>query len=219
MENTRSKISPQNFNTPCHLPPNALLTYPRPQLEQATPASQGYPSQHHIDPSLHSLGHNDYHDGFEQPIDESSVQQQQQQQLDEAFATPDATQQQHSPRVRLQQLRPQLLTSHPQSHHAGHDHGRPSHHAVPSAPQYGISTLHPPLLPTPQFRQEARDAAIQRMQSENKVHQKREDTSGDRKMNGRRFAGMRSITDPPHLDNWRQKLFDVDGTITLTEEE
>jgi hypothetical protein len=33
------------------------------------------------------------------------------------------------------------------------------------------------------------------------------------------FQGLKLIAEPPDLDAWRQKLFDVDDTITLTEEE
>lgn len=33
------------------------------------------------------------------------------------------------------------------------------------------------------------------------------------------FQGLKLIAEPPDLDAWRQKLFDVDDTITLSEEE
>jgi hypothetical protein len=33
------------------------------------------------------------------------------------------------------------------------------------------------------------------------------------------FQGLKLIAEPPDLDVWRQRLFDVDDTITLTEEE
>jgi hypothetical protein len=33
------------------------------------------------------------------------------------------------------------------------------------------------------------------------------------------FRGLKLIPNPPHLDEWRQRLFDVDETITLTEEQ
>lgn len=33
------------------------------------------------------------------------------------------------------------------------------------------------------------------------------------------FSNMRRVPNPPRLDEWRQRLFDVDDTITLTEEE
>ncbi|KAG9206020.1 hypothetical protein G6514_006298 [Epicoccum nigrum] len=33
------------------------------------------------------------------------------------------------------------------------------------------------------------------------------------------FKGLRLIPNPPNLDEWRQRLFDVDDTITLTEEQ
>ena len=33
------------------------------------------------------------------------------------------------------------------------------------------------------------------------------------------FRNLKMIPDPPNLEEWRQKLFDVDATITLTEDE
>jgi len=33
------------------------------------------------------------------------------------------------------------------------------------------------------------------------------------------FSDMKTVPDPPQLNEWRQKLFDVDETITLTEDE
>lgn len=33
------------------------------------------------------------------------------------------------------------------------------------------------------------------------------------------FNNMKMIPNPPHLEDWRQRLFDVDETITLTEDE
>lgn len=33
------------------------------------------------------------------------------------------------------------------------------------------------------------------------------------------FKGLRLVADPPDLEAWRQKLFDVDDTITLNEDE
>ena len=33
------------------------------------------------------------------------------------------------------------------------------------------------------------------------------------------FSNMKRVLDPPNLQEWRQKLFDVDETITLTEDE
>ena len=37
--------------------------------------------------------------------------------------------------------------------------------------------------------------------------------------NHSQFKGLKLIPNPPHLDEWRQQLFDVDETITLTEEQ
>jgi glutathione S-transferase len=36
---------------------------------------------------------------------------------------------------------------------------------------------------------------------------------------GSHFQGLKLIAEPPDLEAWRQKLFDVDETITLNEEE
>lgn len=33
------------------------------------------------------------------------------------------------------------------------------------------------------------------------------------------FQGLKMIAEPPDLDAWRQRLFDVDEAITLSEEE
>jgi hypothetical protein len=33
------------------------------------------------------------------------------------------------------------------------------------------------------------------------------------------FEGLRLLSDPPDLATWREKLFHVDDTITLTEDE
>ena len=33
------------------------------------------------------------------------------------------------------------------------------------------------------------------------------------------FDGLKTIPDPPNLQTWREKLFNVQGTLTLSEEE
>jgi len=33
------------------------------------------------------------------------------------------------------------------------------------------------------------------------------------------FSNMKLVPDPPHLEEWRQRLFDINETITLTEDE
>lgn len=33
------------------------------------------------------------------------------------------------------------------------------------------------------------------------------------------FRNLKMIPNPPNLEEWRQRLFDVDATITLTEDE
>jgi glutathione S-transferase len=33
------------------------------------------------------------------------------------------------------------------------------------------------------------------------------------------FEGLKLITHPPNLNEWREKLFHVDDTVTLTEDE
>lgn len=37
--------------------------------------------------------------------------------------------------------------------------------------------------------------------------------------NSNHFGGLKLISEPPNLEAWREKLFNVDETITLTEEE
>ena len=64
----------------------------------------------------------------------------------------------------------------------------------------------------------ARQPALDRIQRENDHMQERM-ASGLGKKYGAHFRGMKLVRDPPDLDQWREKLFNVGGTITLTEDE
>lgn len=46
-----------------------------------------------------------------------------------------------------------------------------------------------------------------------------QDGSPAKEMGGGHFPGMKAILDPPNLQEWREKLFNVNEMITLTEDE
>lgn len=64
----------------------------------------------------------------------------------------------------------------------------------------------------------ARQPALERIQQENGQMQERM-ASGLGKKDGAHFQGMKLVQDPPNLDQWREKLFNVDGIVQLTEDE
>ncbi|MCJ1243749.1 hypothetical protein MMC30_000946 [Trapelia coarctata] len=83
--------------------------------------------------------------------------------------------------------------------------------------QFGVLT------PTPHAQQIPPHSYLQhddleRIQQENGLLQLPGSLNGEEKKNGH-FANMKSIPNPPNLQAWRERLFDVDETITLTEDE
>lgn len=57
------------------------------------------------------------------------------------------------------------------------------------------------------------------VQSQAPVQIQTQDTEGTPVSNHGQFEGLRLIPNPPDLESWREKLFHVDDTITLTEDE
>ncbi|KAI4179506.1 MAG: hypothetical protein L6R41_007807 [Letrouitia leprolyta] len=78
--------------------------------------------------------------------------------------------------------------------------------------QFGILTPHPQLPNQPQVHNEA----LGRLQNEIDLRpvamQGGGTTEGD-------FSNMKTVPNPPDLEHWRKKLFEVEDTVTLTEEE
>ncbi|KAL8898235.1 MAG: hypothetical protein Q9207_006812 [Kuettlingeria erythrocarpa] len=78
--------------------------------------------------------------------------------------------------------------------------------------QFGILTPHPQLPNQPQIHHEA----LGRLQNEIDLRPVAVQDGGTTEG---RFKDLKLVPNPPDLDNWRQKLFDVEDTITLTEDE
>ena len=107
---------------------------------------------------------------------------------------------QESNTPRFQEIRPNAgAVSQQSSKHAYH--GQPG--------QFGVlMPLSQPLLPQPN--------ALDRIQHEDSMVQVPESMS--EKKEGH-FSNMKSIPNPPDLDGWRERLFHVNETITMTEDE
>ena len=60
--------------------------------------------------------------------------------------------------------------------------------------------------------------ALERIGQENDLMQMTPSASGQGKKDGH-FADLKMIPDPPDLQSWRERLFHVDDTITLSEDE
>ena len=96
------------------------------------------------------------------------------------------------------------------------------HNHVPSAPQqnnaynrggeFGVLTPHPQLPSQPQNHQEA----LGRLQNEIDLRPVPIQDGGTTEGH---FSNLKMVPDPPNLDEWRKRLFDVDEIITLTEDE
>ncbi|KAH7095709.1 glutathione S-transferase [Paraphoma chrysanthemicola] len=78
--------------------------------------------------------------------------------------------------------------------------------AAPQASPQRDATVHP-LQPLPQAQSHVEAQALAR---------EADDAPAS---NHGQFQGLKLIADPPDLDAWRQRLFDVDDTMTLTEDE
>ena len=79
------------------------------------------------------------------------------------------------------------------------------------------STVH-----LPEDRTFVQQTAIQRAEQREHNAAAEEDgpgSSGAKKKETGHFSGMKKILNPPDLERWRQRLFDVDDTIVMSEEE
>lgn len=83
--------------------------------------------------------------------------------------------------------------------------------ALPSAGHFGILTSGPSLT----GHAHASPRTIGGQQPEQDLFSP---TDGTVKLDGH-IANLRIVPDPPDLDVWRQRLFDINDTITLSEEE
>jgi glutathione S-transferase len=118
--------------------------------------------------------------------------------------------------------------------HQNPSHSPPSQNAQPSEPNFGAAigaangarypvlaseqhynTQQPlnPYTPVRALQQQASSpGGYQGGSSDHNPH-------GGNEEGGRHFSGMKLVENPPDLDHWRERLFNVDETITLTEDE
>lgn len=108
-------------------------------------------------------------------------------------------------------------------------------HAHATSPPYGLTAaplpgpahhVHTPIHTTPRIAQQPLQLQPQPIQPSPQTLPQRHSSplesgpSDDATLaNHGQFKGLKLIPNPPHLDEWRQRLFDVDETITLTEEQ
>lgn len=135
------------------------------------------------------------------------------------------------PRVqqpRFREIRSNIAPQHPQQDNAfGNSQGEGGIFSVlPSQPQrprqrqsndveggqFGVLSPHPQLL----AQHLNHDEQLGRLQNELDL---RPPPITDGGTTAGHFSDMKMIPDPPNLNAWRQRLFDVDDTITLTENE
>ena len=96
------------------------------------------------------------------------------------------------------------------------------HFQSPPRPTQRLSLPRPPIPTAPQQVLQ-RDSSVQAFQ-QRPPHQVEGDAQareGDEapSSNHGQFQGLKLVADPADLETWRQRLFDVDETITLDEEE
>jgi glutathione S-transferase len=82
------------------------------------------------------------------------------------------------------------------------------HYPPPPRPPQQHSIPPPPPPPVPSAPQHAPQA-----------HREPEGRDGDDAPSSGQFQGLKLVAEPPDLEAWRQKLFDVDDTMTLNEDE
>lgn len=198
-------------------PPPQHLEYARyPNVRGQRQHEAGFPT--HLDPSLQAIDPNEAFPHHFDPQQLSNVQYGQQYGLPpQLYATPTTPLQQQP--LQDQSHRVQELPSHS---------GPPRQDQVKSQGhgQFGILATPNHLDGSPSF---APNDSVQRLRQEHGIATGLGQGHGDLGQNanpqtpppkqGGHFPGMRQVVDPPHLDAWRQKLFDVDEPITLTEEE
>lgn len=133
-----------------------------------------------------------------------------------------------------QQYAPQSYQQIQQVHH-------PQHHAHASSPPFGLTPgpvpgpahqihtphAHTPIHTTPRTAQRplqiAQQTPIQQSPQQQQYSSPLESVAGPSDeatlANHGQFKGLKLIPNPPNLEEWRQRLFDVDEIITLTEEQ
>lgn len=97
----------------------------------------------------------------------------------------------------------------------------------PPAPQHQIQAPPPPpraqvathLQGPPQLQELAHRGSFVQTQEQPLVQEQVPDNDEAPIQNHGQIEGLRLIPNPPNLETWREKLFHVDDTITLTEEE
>ncbi|KAL8715286.1 MAG: hypothetical protein Q9220_001244 [cf. Caloplaca sp. 1 TL-2023] len=87
-----------------------------------------------------------------------------------------------------------------------------SRHSQVGGGQFGILTPHPQLPHQPQIHHEA----LGRLQNEIDLRPVAVQDGGTTEGH---FSNLKIVPHPPELDAWRKKLFDIDGTIILTEDD
>ena len=89
---------------------------------------------------------------------------------------------------------------------------RQQHDSGGSRGQFGILTPHPQLASQPQSNNSGLGSLRNDIDTRSKAITDGGTTEGH-------FSNMKLIESPPNLEEWKKKLFDVDDTITLTEDE
>ena len=89
---------------------------------------------------------------------------------------------------------------------------RPQPSSEAGGGQFGVLSPHPQLLP----QHLSHDGQLGRLQHELDLHPVPVTDGGT---TAGHFNDLKIVPDPPNLAEWRQKLFDVDETIALTEDE
>jgi len=118
-----------------------------------------------------------------------------------------------------------LHAQHAYNHNAGLTHGQPQFPPIPTNYQHVPTRfnlvsappqhLHAPPPPPPLPR-----APQQIVELEPQVDYGNNQDADDMPVTGHgQFEGLKLITHPPNLNEWREKLFHVDDTVTLTEDE
>ena len=107
------------------------------------------------------------------------------------------------PPAGFQEIQPNVR----RSEHSNNDFNRSG-----SGGQFGVLTPHPQLPSQPSAHHEA----LARLQNEIDLRPVAVPDGGTTEGH---FSNMRIVPDPPDLEEWRRKLFNVDDMLTLTEEE
>lgn len=195
-------------------PPSQHLEYARyPDVRGPRQHEAGYAT--HLDPSLQALDPNEAFPHHFDPQQLGGVQYGQQYGLPPQLYAAPATPIQQQP-LSDQPHRIQELPSHS---------GPPRQDQVKGSGQYGILATPSHLDGSPSF---VPNDNVQRLRQEHGIVTTNlghgslgQDASPQTPppKQGGHFPGMRQVPNPPHLEAWRQKLFDVDEPITLTEAE